>query len=86
MPGTLRGQQKLRQDRVLTNFGKAERDPRVKRVLVATQVIEQSLDLDFDLMITELAPVDLILQRLGRLHRHHREGRSAHVASPSLYI
>jgi CRISPR-associated endonuclease/helicase Cas3 len=80
------GQRKLRQDRVLANFGKAERDPRTKRVLVATQVIEQSLDLDFDLMITELAPVDLILQRLGRLHRHHRAKRAAPVASPALYI
>jgi CRISPR-associated endonuclease/helicase Cas3 len=42
-------------------------------VLVATQVVEQSVDIDADLLVTDLAPVDLILQRLGRLHRHKRE-------------
>jgi len=44
--------------------------PRNGAILVGTQVVEQSVDIDADLLITDLAPVDLILQRLGRLHRH----------------
>lgn len=64
------------EEKVLRKFGpgsekdKSNPDRPQRAIVVATQVIEQSLDLDFDVMISELAPVDLLLQRSGRLHRH----------------
>lgn len=58
--------------KVLNLFGKDTSTRPTKFVLVATQVVEQSLDVDFDCMISEIAPIDLLLQRSGRMHRHRK--------------
>ena len=73
------------EDKVLDQFGKNGARPD-KAIVIATQVIEQSLDLDFDLMISDLAPVDLLIQRIGRLHRHERDTRPSGVLAPQMLI
>jgi CRISPR-associated endonuclease/helicase Cas3 len=60
-----------RAQRIVTALGK--RGPRPERmVVIATQVIEQSLDIDVDLLVSDLAPISLLLQRAGRCWRHER--------------
>lgn len=67
----------------MERFGK-DGAGRCGSILIATQVVEQSVDLDADLMITDLAPTDMLLQRLGRLWRHPRANRKTEY--PQLYI
>ncbi|MGQ9511398.1 MAG: CRISPR-associated helicase Cas3' [Thermaceae bacterium] len=73
-----------REEAILKRFGREGPRPQ-KAILIATQVVEQSLDLDFDLLFSDLAPVDLLLQRAGRLHRHDRE-RPEGLQNPQLYV
>ncbi len=67
----------------MERFGK-NNAKRCGAILVSTQVVEQSVDLDADLMISELAPTDMLLQRLGRLWRHKRKERPVDAARLSI--
>lgn len=58
------------EERCVRLFGKDGSQRPERAILVCTQIVEQSMDLDFDGMITQLAPIDLLLQRAGRVHRH----------------
>lgn len=61
-----------------------------RHIVVASRVVEQALDIDFDVLVTDLAPVDLLLQRMGRLHRHRRgddeADRPESLRTPRCYV
>ena len=69
---------------LLNMIGKGGDRPK-RKIIIGTQVIEQSLDIDFDVLITDLCPIDLLLQRIGRLHRHDIE-RSVMHNEPVVYV
>lgn len=73
-----------KEEELLKQIGKNASRPD-KKMYIGTQVIEQSLDIDFDIMITELAPIELILQRIGRLQRHDIK-RNEYYKKPTLYV
>lgn len=62
-----------REARLVARLGKhGTEEDRNGLIVVGTQVLEQSLDIDFDILVSDLCPMDLLLQRIGRLHRHDR--------------
>jgi CRISPR-associated endonuclease/helicase Cas3 len=60
--------------------------PSGARLLIGTQTLEQSLDIDADLLITDLCPMDVLLQRIGRLHRHRRKRPSGFESARCLLL
>ncbi|MCM5552389.1 CRISPR-associated helicase Cas3' [Pleomorphomonas sp. NRK KF1] len=79
-----------REDRLLLDravevaVGKAR--PPGGRVIVGTQTLEQSLDIDADYLISDLCPIDVLLQRLGRLHRHASEPDGERRKRPAIFL
>ena len=96
--GFMAWQRVEREEKLLKELGpKARRHPDQegsegvrphRRIVVATQVAEQSLDIDADVLITDIAPIDLLIQRIGRLHRHQRpsEDRPSNLWEPQVLI
>ena len=73
------------EEQVLARFGKdSSADQRAGRLLIATQVVEQSLDVDFDLLVSDLAPIDRLIQRAGRLRRHRRAPDGTPLTDPAM--
>ena len=74
-----------KENNLLKTIGKNGKRP-VFKIIIGTQVIEQSLDIDFDVLYTDLAPMDLLIQRMGRLHRHKETKRPKNFLNPKVYV
>ena len=76
---------RIEKENSIINYLKKNGDRPEKLIVVGTQVLEQSLDIDFDVLVTDIAPMDLLLQRLGRLHRHEQK-RKKKLHDPLCFI
>lgn len=74
---------KEKEKSLIMSIGRNGNRPK-RKIIIGTQVLEQSLDIDFDVLYTELSPIDLLIQRVGRLHRHSLKNRI--VQKPICYI
>lgn len=70
----------------ISKFGKDKSNRPHRAILVSTQVVEQSLDVDFDAMLTAAAPIDLLIQRMGRIFRHEETVRPETMQHPVQWI
>ena len=84
--GFLASDRAAREKDLTVKLGKEAESRTGTRIVVGTQVFEQSLDIDFDVMFTELCPMDLLLQRIGRLHRHKRSTRPVGLGRAKCYV
>ena len=72
------------ESKVLEKFGSDSKPVlRSGQLVIATQVAEQSLDADWDFVVSDLAPIDRLIQRAGRLQRHPRDERGARLCDPA---
>lgn len=74
-----------KEKQLLNEIGKNANRPKL-RIVIGTQVLEQSLDIDTDVLFTDIAPMDLLLQRIGRLHRHMETNRPENLKEPVVYV
>lgn len=74
-----------KEKRLLDEIGKNAKRPKLQ-IVIGTQVLEQSLDIDFDVLFTDIAPMDLLFQRMGRLHRHMETKRPENLKNQVLYV
>ncbi|MFN3631155.1 MAG: CRISPR-associated helicase Cas3', partial [Casimicrobiaceae bacterium] len=79
-----RADRELLDKAVTARFGKGSADG--PQLLIGTQTLEQSLDIDADWLISDFAPMDVLIQRFGRLHRHDRAQRPAAFAKPCALV